>query len=121
MSSNYGFTATGVVVLLIDLLNPVGWRLAEARLVDTLIGCAIALLIGFAPWPMSWCAHLPRQFALAVLDVCRYMEVTLGVRPEAAPERDRSRGALADAACDLPRAVRRARRVPAHHVRAALD
>ena len=35
------------------------------------------LLIGFAPWPMSWYAHLPRQYARTALDVCRYLEVAL--------------------------------------------
>jgi len=64
-------------VLLIDLVNPGGWRLAEDRLIDTLIGCAIVLLVGFAPWPMSWYSHLPRQYARAALDVCRYLEEAL--------------------------------------------
>jgi uncharacterized membrane protein YccC len=76
-SRNYGLLATfltPLVVVLIDLLAPAGWRLAEDRLIDTLIGCAIVLLVGFVPWPMSWYAHLPRQFALTVLDVCGYME-----------------------------------------------
>ena len=41
------------MVVLVDLLKPIGWRLAEDRLVDTLIGCAIVLVIGFAPWPMA--------------------------------------------------------------------
>jgi len=79
-SRNYGLLATfltPLVVVLIDLLNPVGWRLAEDRLVDTLIGCAIVLVVGFAPWPMSWYSHLPRQFAETALDVCRYMEEAL--------------------------------------------
>jgi len=79
-SRNYGLLSTfltPLVVLLIDILSPIGWRLAEDRLIDTLVGCMIALLIGFAPWPMSWYAHLPQQFALAVMDVCRYMEETL--------------------------------------------
>jgi uncharacterized membrane protein YccC len=79
-SRNYGLLATfltPLVVVLIDLLAPAGWRLAEDRLTDTLIGCAIALLVGFAPWPMSWYAHLPRQFAQTVLDVCEYMEEAL--------------------------------------------
>jgi uncharacterized membrane protein YccC len=80
-SRNYGLLATfltPLVVVLIDLLNPVGWQLAEDRLIDTLIGCGIALVVGFAPWPMSWYAHLPQQFARTVLDVCRYMEEALG-------------------------------------------
>jgi uncharacterized membrane protein YccC len=79
-SRNYGLLATfltPLVVVLIDLLNPGGWQLAGDRLIDTLIGCAIVLLIGFAPWPMSWYAHLPRQYARAALDVCRYLEVAL--------------------------------------------
>jgi uncharacterized membrane protein YccC len=80
-SRNYGlFSAflTPLVVVLIDLLGPAGWRLAEDRLIDTLIGCAIVLLVGFAPWPMSWYSHLPRQYAQTTLDVCRYMEEVLG-------------------------------------------
>jgi len=79
-SRNYGLLATfltPLVVVLIDLLAPAGWRLAEDRLIDTLIGCAIVLVVGFAPWPMSWYVHLPRQFALTTLDVCEFMEQAL--------------------------------------------
>ncbi len=64
---NYGLLATfltPLVVVLVDLLKPVGWRLAGDRLVDTLIGCAIVLVVGFAPWPMSWYAHLPGKFVV---------------------------------------------------------
>ena len=56
-SRSFGLTATFLtpfVVLLIDLLSPGGWRLAEERLIDTLIACAIVLLIGYAPWPSAW-------------------------------------------------------------------
>jgi uncharacterized membrane protein YccC len=85
-SRNYGLLATfltPLVVVLIDLLSPAGWRLAGDRLIDTLIGCAIVLVIGFAPWPMAWYSHLPRQFAQTTLDMCRYLEV-LGGDPGAA-------------------------------------
>ena len=80
-SRNYGLLATfltPLVVVLIDLLSPGGWQLAGDRLIDTLIGCAIVLLVGFAPWPMSWYSHLPGQYARAALDVCQYLEVALG-------------------------------------------
>ena len=83
-SRNYGLLSmflTPLVVVLIDLLGPAGWRLAEDRLIDTLIGCAIVLLIGFAPWPMTWYSHLPRQYAQTALDMCRYMEEVLGSGP----------------------------------------
>jgi hypothetical protein len=56
-SRNYGlFTVffAPLVVLLIDLLANDGWHLAQDRLIDALLGCGIALLIGYAPWPSSW-------------------------------------------------------------------
>jgi uncharacterized membrane protein YccC len=68
-SRNYGLMSTfltPLIVLLLDLPNRTGWQLAEARLIDTLIGCAIVLVIGYAPWPLSWYAHLPAQFARTV-------------------------------------------------------
>jgi uncharacterized membrane protein YccC len=85
-SRNYGLLATfltPLVVVLIDLLGPAGWRLAEDRLIDTLIGCAIVLVVGFAPWPMSWYSHLPRQYAQTVGDMCRYLEAALGAGGDA--------------------------------------
>jgi uncharacterized membrane protein YccC len=113
-SRNYGLLATfltPLVVVLIDLLNPGGWRLAGDRLIDTLIGCAIVLLIGFAPWPMSWYSHLPRQYARAALDVCRYLEEALGAgalgtgagapRGNGPPARSRMRRSTYRALADL--------------------
>jgi uncharacterized membrane protein YccC len=85
---NYGLLATfltPLVVVLVDLLKPTGWRLAGDRLVDTLIGCAIVLVIGFAPWPMAWYAHLPGKFGQAALDVCAYMREALGGSAASAP------------------------------------
>jgi len=83
---NFGLGATfmtPIVVLLIDLLAPAGWRLPEERLVDTLLGCAIVLLVGYASWPSSWHSHLPRQFAATLRDICRFMEAALIPDPAA--------------------------------------
>jgi uncharacterized membrane protein YccC len=83
-SRNFGLLAvflTPLVVLLIDLLAPGGWHLAEDRLVDTVLGCLIALAVGYAPWPMSWHADLPDHFAEAIRDVCRYMREALITAP----------------------------------------
>jgi uncharacterized membrane protein YccC len=77
---NYGLMSTfltPLVVVLIDLLDRGGWHLAEARLVDTLLGCAIALLVGYAPWPSSWQAHLPGRFADAVAHVSGFTDSVL--------------------------------------------
>ena len=85
---NYGLMATfltPLVVVLVDLLQPVGWQLAEERLVDTLIGCAIVVVVGFAPWPMAWYAHLPGKFGQAALDVCAFMRDALGGPAASAP------------------------------------
>jgi hypothetical protein len=93
-SRSFGLSATFLtpfVVLLIDLLSPGGWRLAEERLLDTLIACAIVLLIGYAPWPSAWSAHLPRQFADTLRAVAAYMDESLvtawdsGPAPAASP------------------------------------
>jgi uncharacterized membrane protein YccC len=84
---NFGLMATfltPMVVLLIDQLAPVGWRLPEQRLVDTLLGCAIVLLVGYASWPGSWHSHLPRQFVATLRDICRFMEAALIPDPDPA-------------------------------------
>jgi len=76
-SRNFGLTATFLtpfVVLLIDLLEPLGWRLAWDRLIDTLLGCVIVLAVGYAPWPAAWQAHLPAQFAATLRAVAAYMD-----------------------------------------------
>jgi len=88
-SRNYGLMSvflTPLVVVLIDLLAPGGWRLAEDRLVDTMIGCAIVLLIGYALWPGSWQAHLPGKFADAIRGVSRYLREALTSQPADQPE-----------------------------------
>jgi uncharacterized membrane protein YccC len=101
---NYGLQATfltPLVVVLVDLLNPIGWGLAGERLVDTLIGCAIVLVIGFAPWPMAWYAHLPAKFGQAALDVCGYMRDALGGAAVPAPDTAAQRRSTYRAVGDL--------------------
>ncbi len=68
---------TPLVVILIDLLARSGWSLALDRLTDTVLGCAIVLLVGYAPWPSSWHAHLPEQLATALDSVAGYTEQAL--------------------------------------------
>jgi uncharacterized membrane protein YccC len=88
---NFGLQATfmtPLIVLLIDQLAPAGWRLPQERLADTVFGCAIVLLVGYATWPSSWHLHLPRQFAATLRDSCRFMEAALIPDPDPAA-RDR--------------------------------
>jgi uncharacterized membrane protein YccC len=83
---NFGLVATfltPLVVLLIDLLNVGGWRLAGVRLLDTVLAAAIVLLFGYAPWPSAWQAHLPGQFAETLRTVCAYTDEALVTMPAA--------------------------------------
>jgi uncharacterized membrane protein YccC len=83
---NFGLAATfltPLVVLLIDLLAPAGWRLAEDRLIDTVLASAVVLLVGYAPWPSAWQAHLPGQFAGALRAVSAYADEALVTTPAA--------------------------------------
>jgi uncharacterized membrane protein YccC len=91
---------TPLVVLLIDLLSPMGWQLALDRLLDTLLGCAIVLLVGYAPWPMSWQAHLPGQLANTIRHVGRYLQETLV--PATPPSRTETAEHVGTAATGLP-------------------
>lgn len=80
-AKNFGLSAiflTPFVVLLIDLLDDTGWRLAGDRALDTVLASVIVLLVGYAPWPVSWQAHLPGQFADTLRDVTAYMTESLG-------------------------------------------
>jgi hypothetical protein len=83
---NFGLQTTfltPLVVLLVDLLAAGGWHLAEARLIDTALASAVVLLIGYAPWPSAWQAHLPGQFAEALRAVSAYADEALVATPAA--------------------------------------
>jgi uncharacterized membrane protein YccC len=83
---NFGLAATfltPLVVLLIDMLDVGGWRVAEARLIDTALASLVVLLIGYAPWPSAWQAHLPGQFAETLRAVCAYADQALVATPAA--------------------------------------
>jgi uncharacterized membrane protein YccC len=93
---SFGLTAvflTPLVVLLVDLLAPGGWRLAEARAIDTVLACAIALVIGYLPWPGSWYVHLPGQFAATLRAIADYMEQALAAEPGSGTASSRRPGA----------------------------
>jgi uncharacterized membrane protein YccC len=83
---NFGLAATfltPLVVLLIDMLDVGGWRVAEARLIDTALASFVVLVIGYAPWPSAWQAHLPGQFAETLRAVCAYADEALVATPAA--------------------------------------
>jgi uncharacterized membrane protein YccC len=68
--ANFGLFSvflTPLVILLLDLAVPSGSGLVTARLLDTLIGCAIVLVFGYALWPQTWRAPLDEALRDAIL------------------------------------------------------
>jgi uncharacterized membrane protein YccC len=96
---------TPLVVILIDLLVRSGWSLALDRLIDTVLGCAIVLLVGYAPWPSSWHAHLPEQLATALDSVARYTEQALTGAPGRSALRRQTYRVLSDLRTEFQRTM----------------
>ncbi|MGW7385258.1 FUSC family protein [Streptomyces sp. NPDC054794] len=77
----YGYQTaaiTPVILLLSDILNHQGTGLLLPRLVDSLMGCAIALIAGYLLWPESWHTRVGDRLADAVADTARYVESAFG-------------------------------------------
>ncbi|MFE0251425.1 FUSC family protein [Streptomyces sp. NPDC059010] len=93
----YGYQTaaiTPVILLLSDVLNREGTALLLPRLVDSLLGCAIALLAGYLLWPESWHTRVGDRLADAVDDTARYVEAAFGPDPADPPARARMRRRL---------------------------
>ncbi|WP_109004655.1 FUSC family protein [Streptomyces rishiriensis] len=92
----YGYQTaaiTPVILLLSDILNHQGTALLLPRLVDSLIGCGIALVAGYLLWPESWHTRVGDRLADAVADTARYVDSAFG--PDVHPaERARMRRRL---------------------------
>ncbi len=109
---------TVVIALVFAQVSPVDWRLAEARVVDVVIGAAIGVLIGLFAWPRGGSGELHRAagtFLAAASGVVRetVAVVAEGHRPGAALPRARATGLLADASYALYQSE--------HHMPGALD
>ncbi|MFE2041530.1 FUSC family protein [Streptomyces sp. NPDC059477] len=77
----YGYQTaaiTPVILLLSDTLNREGTALLLPRLLDSLMGCAIALIAGYLLWPESWHTRVGDRLADAVADSARYAESAFG-------------------------------------------
>jgi uncharacterized membrane protein YccC len=73
----YGYQTaaiTPVILLLSDILNHQGTALLMPRLLDSLMGCGIALVAGYLLWPESWHTRVGDRLADAVADTATYVE-----------------------------------------------
>lgn len=69
---------TPAILLLSDTLNHQGIGLVLPRLLDSLIGCAIALVAGYVLWPESWHTRIGDRLADAIADTATYVERAFG-------------------------------------------
>ncbi|WP_307619142.1 FUSC family protein [Streptomyces sp. V3I7] len=84
----YGYQTaviTPLILLLIDILTHQGTGLLLPRLIDSLMGCAIALVAGYLLWPESWRTRLGRRLADAVAHTATYVETAFAPDADADP------------------------------------
>jgi uncharacterized membrane protein YccC len=109
MQRNWGLMAcfqTPLVVLQVDLMAGGDAELAGIRLVDTLVGCAIVLILGYLPWPSSWHAAVGPGFGDAVRAIAGYLRVAFDAdHPRQGLARRRAYDAVADLRTVFQRAV----------------
>jgi uncharacterized membrane protein YccC len=109
---------TPLAVLLIDLGSPQGSTILTTRLVDTLAGCAIVLVLGYLIWPSTWRVRLGPQVADAVDALGDYLEAAFaGDDSRRARQRRRSYRALSEVRTALQQLL--AEPPPAGHAAAA--
>jgi hypothetical protein len=66
-----GFTLT--IVILFNIIQPVGWRVGLLRVEDVALGCAVSLVVGLLFWPRGAAAALGRALAEAYSDSASYV------------------------------------------------
>ncbi|MER6614602.1 FUSC family protein [Streptomyces xantholiticus] len=69
---------TPVILMLSDILGHQGFHLVLPRLVDSLVGCGIALVAGYLLWPESWHTRIGDRLAQCVEDTARYVVCAFG-------------------------------------------
>ncbi|MEQ6899135.1 FUSC family protein [Microbacterium sp. KR10-403] len=83
---NYGlFTMflTPVIVMLLDLGAGGGFDLVVGRVTDTVVGCAIVLVVGYLPWPDTWRSRsrFGPRIARAASALAAYIRIGFGTAP----------------------------------------
>ncbi|MGT2425864.1 FUSC family protein [Amnibacterium kyonggiense] len=105
-SRNYGMLSTFITPLVLILIDFGGGGLrgvAADRLLDTVLGAATVLVVGYLLWPGTWRPKLGRQIADGVDALADYADVAFGggTTSVIGPVRRRAFGALADVRSDL--------------------
>ena len=76
---------TVVVVVLFNLLVPVGWKVGLLRIQDVALGCLVSLVVGVLFWPRGACSVVGDDLADAFRRGAAYLtqavDWALGLRP----------------------------------------
>ncbi|HWD01008.1 MAG TPA: FUSC family protein [Amycolatopsis sp.] len=98
-----GTFVTPLIILQMDLARTGSWSVVAARLVDTVTGCVIVLLIGYLLWPGSRRPQVGGRLASSFDTVAQYVRAALVLTStsEARVARSRARRAAYRALADL--------------------
>jgi uncharacterized membrane protein YccC len=77
----FSTTLTPLVILLLEIGHAGSWDLLQARLVDTVVACAIVLVFGYLLWPGSRTPRIGGRLADAVDGVADYADLALRADP----------------------------------------
>ncbi|HYH25185.1 MAG TPA: FUSC family protein, partial [Blastococcus sp.] len=89
--TNFGLFSvfqTPLIILMLDLALPGGPELVGARLLDTLVGCAIVLVFGYLLWPQTWRAPMDQALREATVALDEFVDAAFTGSPA---ERRRAR------------------------------
>lgn len=64
---------TVMVVILFNIIQPVGWRVGLTRIEDVAIGCGVSVVVGFLFWPRGATAALGRALSRAFVASSGYL------------------------------------------------
>ncbi len=62
-----------MVIILFNILQPVGWRVGLTRIEDVAIGCGVSLVVGLLFWPRGATAELGRALSDAFVASSGYL------------------------------------------------
>ncbi|MGB8179521.1 MAG: FUSC family protein, partial [Acidimicrobiales bacterium] len=70
-----GFTMT--ILILFNIVEPVGWTIGVIRIEDVALGCAVSLLVGVVFWPRGASATLRYSIADALTESVDYLRAAV--------------------------------------------
>jgi uncharacterized membrane protein YccC len=97
---------TLVIAFVFAQVSPVDWRLAEARVVDVVVGAGVGVLIGLVAWPRGGSGELHRAAGTFLAAAAQVVRETVAVLTQDSPQGDalpraREAGMLAEASYAL--------------------